>query len=122
MDKIEEFHEARIMFYIWDDEVIVAPEGDPRGHKEFIYDDEIYSNCVRGYYKDNDLVVYTGGDDFSTVEIGPLVASIEPIIKALKLDVSKTHLYNGVRKGKPGEVWEPKWYYLIQQVRDYGKI
>lgn len=99
------FHKSRKMFYVWNDEVIVAPDNDKRGHKEFINNDYIYNNCIRGYYLLN-LVLYTDGDNFDSI-------SDKDYTKWLKILVDKfnipkyTYVWNGVIKGEPGELWSP---------------
>lgn len=93
------------MFYVWEDRVIIAPEGDTRGHEEFISNAAIYEKCVRGYYKKN-LIIYTGGDTFNKVDLDKNKKVIKLLID--KLNIPKdVYIYNGVTKGKPGEEWLP---------------
>ncbi len=106
LNSVKEFHIERVMFYVWNGHVIIAPKNDSRGHKEFISNQEIYDKCVRGYYTSLKLVVYTGGDDFKMVETAKLQKIIPLLIEALNTPKG-THIYNGVKKGKLGDVWEP---------------
>ncbi len=98
------------MFYVWDEHVIIAPKNDSKGHKEFISNQEIYDKCVRGYYKFLKLVVYTDGDDFNMVETAKLQKITPLLIEALNT-LKGTNIYNGVKKGKPGDMWEPLQYF-----------
>lgn len=75
------------MFYIWENQIHVAPEGDVRGHKEWINDQEIYDNCIRGYYKAPNLYVYTHGDGFKIADLREFTAVVSEIIKVLELPV-----------------------------------
>lgn len=94
------------MFYFWDGTVFVAPKNDIRSHKEFIDDPDIYNKCIRGYYRGKKLVLYTGGDDFSEVNISELTAVSSTIIEALNIPIGVS-VYNGVKPGKIGAIWEP---------------
>lgn len=107
MSRVEDFHKKRTMFYVWNGIVYVAPKNDPRGHKEFINNFNIFNNCIRGYYMDKKLVVYTDGNLFNSIELSVLTALISTIINALNVPIGAS-VYNGIKKGKIGAIWEPK--------------
>ena len=108
-DLVKKFHEERMMFYIWNGEVHIAPKNDPRSHKEWINDQTIYCKCVRGYYTSGKLVVYTNGDEFDTVPSAGIYAQcIIPVLDTLNVKDKVVEIHNGVVKGQPGDIWPPR--------------
>ena len=110
LNNVTKFHRERVMFYIWNGKVNIAPKNDSRSHKEWINDSYIYYECIRGYYY-NKFVIYTKGDDFA-----PIKPSLKEIVSiylkyisdVLEITDQVIEVHNGVIKGVPGEIWLPK--------------
>ena len=110
---VEKFHKSRTMIaYI--DGFIVSSNNDGRGHYEWLRDsqgmtkDEV--NCIiRGYIKDYDIVLYMG-ENFSPVPnqmLGSNFLTMLTMHMSNGYPLGKYRVYNGVKVGNPGEVWEP---------------
>ncbi|OPZ78797.1 MAG: hypothetical protein BWY78_00389 [Alphaproteobacteria bacterium ADurb.Bin438] len=112
----ELFHSLRRAFIIFPEIGIVLLQKEKTfSHKEILqnmgYDKEnikkMIKNYPRGYFKDNELVLYQ--DDFNQLskENLNIVKNVFEDFKNLFNLNENTKIYSGVIKGKIGEIWQP---------------
>jgi hypothetical protein len=111
--KVEDFHRKRIMFFITEDNILViADVGMTWSHKQWAtwmghnwtY---VCNEWIRGFYwpETNSIYFYIGDDCFATNEDRFRTFQCNLITK---LGCEDPSIYNGMKPGKPGMLWEPR--------------
>lgn len=110
-NKEELYHKSRIAFAELSQTKLVITEGDTRGHKQWLQEDygvtdDKFEELVRGYIKDNRIVVYKGSDfrtanDEEVFDVLHKLRLVEPKM------VDTYEIYSGVLVGEVGREWEP---------------
>lgn len=115
------FHKARRPFIIFPESGVLLGElATTKSHNDILvsmgldtkYIKYIIKNFPRGYFKDNDLVLYQD-DNFVEGNILKVDSKNIPVIKKYIYDFEKlfnidekTNIYLGLRVGKIGDVWD----------------
>ena len=103
----EKFHESRIAFFIFDEDVKIL-KNSKMSHKEWAnsigIDDSKFNEIVRGYILGDNIVFYKGEFkyDDSVVECA---IKYSPILKERCNLTGEYNVYCGVKKGNIGDVW-----------------
>jgi hypothetical protein len=102
---VRAFHVSRRMWFYWQETLILAPEGSPLSHADWlisIFGDDydtptrIISESTRGYVLNGDIFCYTGTDMISTLQVekdAPEVAKLLAPMFSLK-----GSLFCGIRR------------------------
>lgn len=109
------FHKNRLPFaWVKGDLVFNTNEGDTRDHQHWLLEDygvsiEEWELSNRGYIMDNKIQLFIGSgfepldfDEVTESDLRKLVAMHNKIFNRQTVKV-----YNGVKVGKIGEIWEP---------------
>lgn len=120
-DEVKQYHQRRRAFVIIPQVgIIVAQKGSIMSHEEILQSigmskekvNEAIKNNPRGYFMDNTLVLYQGGN-IKEGESWELKAENYKAVAENFADMKKlfnlnqdTLIYLGVKQGKLGEVWE----------------
>lgn len=120
-DEVKQYHQRRRAFVIIPQVgIIVAQKGSIMSHEEILQSlgmpqekvNEAIKNNPRGYFMDNTLVLYQGGDikegecwELKVENYKAVAENFADMKKLFNLN-QDTLIYLGVRQGKLGEVWE----------------
>ena len=122
-DKVKDYHRSRRMFCIYQNRLYIADKNLPYSHTTWFEkeawlskeNDELINKIVRGVIDSQGNIYFYIGYDFRiNSDIEPIFLShLRELVQQLNLDIN-AHVFGGVVKSKPGEIFPP--------IKDYGKI
>lgn len=123
----EDFHRSRRMWAAWKGTVLVAPENDPRPHKEWLRDllptywADAYLTWTRGYVKGYELAAYSGGDAFTEPTDPGDVSAAYYLFLGMDgwSDWGLDCIRLGAVPGRPGEQWAGRRVLTAEAARQY---
>lgn len=112
---VQAFHSSRKPFYIDENTLLVKfPTASHMNtsHAEWFNKDGIpFIHTVRGYYKEDYIMLYTNDFDIPNVSVQLLVYLFEYFPKINWIGL-------GCHKSTPGEIWKPKLAVYRQTITD----
>lgn len=113
--EISSFHASRLMWGIWNNTLMVAPDGYTLSHEEWFADfnpsamEDFMQSCPRGFIKEQAIYTYQGRNfqSLSDKALKEFLIFLKPL-KNLGNLAPDAPIYSGMIPGKPGEIWQPR--------------
>ncbi|EKE20943.1 MAG: hypothetical protein ACD_7C00420G0003 [uncultured bacterium] len=122
-DKVQEFHQGRRMFCIYDGQLHIADENVPYSHAIWFQNknwmtkerDELMSEIPRGIVDNKGDIYFYVGYNFDINESIEFIffSHLTELVKRLNLNTN-AQIFGGLIKSEPGTMWPP--------IKSYGKI